>query len=364
MMWSPFGAEIKFEEVSRSYGGLIALAPTTLHIKPGEFFALLGPSGSGKTTLLSIAAGFIAPSEGRVLVNGMDVTGVPPERRNIGMVFQNYSLFPFLSVSRNVAFPLEMRGFAKKEIEERVDRILNMVRLSDLRDRFPSQLSGGQQQRVALARAAVYDPPLLLMDEPLGALDKNLRDEMQEEIKQFHAKVKATVIYVTHDQQESAHLADRTAILNNGGVVQCGSQQELYEAPINSFVARFLGEANILKVKSVQPEGDKLVRVHTIEGLVLTADKSVNLTGELVVCIRPEEIEISSVPLAKQNVLNGRIVEVMLASEAIRYKVQIGNQYNFVIRSSAKRGNQRFSSNEEVFVGWDASEVRVIPSKS
>ena len=213
----------------------MALQPTSMTVAPGEFFALLGPSGSGKSTLLGTIAGFVAPSGGRVLVDGTDITGMSPHRRNIGMVFQNYALFPYLTVAQNIAFPLKMRRLPKSEITPRVDRALEMVRLGGFGPRMPAQLSGGQQQRVALARAAVYDPPLLLMDEPLGALDKNLREEMQEELRQFHHTVGATILYVTHDQQEAASMADRIAIMNHGKAEQIGSPHEVYDATEQQF---------------------------------------------------------------------------------------------------------------------------------
>ena len=242
------GAALEFAGLGKRYGAVAALLPTDLTIAPGEFFAVLGPSGSGKSTLLGTVAGFVAPSGGRVLIDGIDITAAPPHRRNIGMVFQNYALFPYLSVAQNIAFPLKMRRLKRAEIAARVTRALEMVRLAGFADRMPAQLSGGQQQRVALARAAVYDPPLLLMDEPLGALDKNLREEMQEELRQFHRGVGATILYVTHDQQEAASMADRMAIMNHGAIEQVGPPHELYERPRNSFVARFLGEANMFGI--------------------------------------------------------------------------------------------------------------------
>src|SRR5690242_2303591 len=203
------GAAVQFIALEKRYGTVTALLPTNLDVRSGEFFAIIGPSGSGKSTLLGVTAGFIPASGGHILVDGRDLVGEPPYTRNIGMVFQNYSLFPHMSVAENIAFPLKMRRLAAAEVAAKVARMLEIVRLAGFGDRRPQQLSGGQQQRVALARAAVYDPILLLMDEPLGALDKNLREEMQEEIKRFQAAIGTTVIYVTHDQQEAACMADR-----------------------------------------------------------------------------------------------------------------------------------------------------------
>jgi putative spermidine/putrescine transport system ATP-binding protein len=355
------GTELKFENVAKQYGPVAALQPTTLLVNSGEFFALLGPSGSGKTTLLGIAAGFIQPSQGRVLVNGEDITGVPPERRNIGMVFQNYSLFPFLTVFKNVAFPLEMRNQPKPEIAERVTRMLAMVRLAHLADRLPSELSGGQQQRVALARAAVYDPAVLLMDEPLGALDKTLREEMQDEIKQFHAKIRATVIYVTHDQQEAAFMADRTAILNHGRVEQCGPQSELYENPRNAFVAGFLGEANLLQVTAVSPMPSGRYRIATSEGLTLTAGAGPPEGSALVACIRPANVAILKDSHSRTDRFSATVVEAVHAAESIRYRVQINERCSIVVRALATRGADRFQPNDRVTIGWEPEDVMVMP---
>jgi putative spermidine/putrescine transport system ATP-binding protein len=355
------GTELRFEGVAKHYGPISALQPTTLLICPGEFFALLGPSGSGKTTLLGIAAGFIQPSEGRIFVNGHDITGEPPERRNIGMVFQNYSLFPFLTVFKNVAFPLEMRKRPKPEIAERVRRMLEMVRLAHLADRLPSELSGGQQQRVALARAAVYDPAVLLMDEPLGALDKALREEMQDEIKQFHAKIRATVIYVTHDQQEAAFMADRTAILNHGLVEQHGPQNELYESPRNAFVAGFLGEANLLTVVGITPLPNGRYRALTTEGLPLTTAKAPPGIGELVACIRPANVAILRESHSRTDRFAGMIAEAVHAAESIRYRVQINERCSIVVRALSTRGADRYRPGEQVTVGWDPEDVTIMP---
>src|SRR5437868_11389776 len=216
------GSGLVLDGVSKRYGGVAALQPISIEIKPGEFFSLIGPSGSGKSTLLGAIAGFIPPSAGRILIDGRDIVDIPPYRRNIGMVFQNYALFPHLSVFENVAFALRLRKLTNAEVTGKTQRMLDIIRLSGMGERRISELSGGQQQRVALARAAVYDPRILLMDEPLGALDKNLREEMQYEIKAFHNKIAATIIYVTHDQEEAAAMSDRIAIMKDGEIVQHG----------------------------------------------------------------------------------------------------------------------------------------------
>jgi putative spermidine/putrescine transport system ATP-binding protein len=351
------GARIEFAGVTGRYGDFIALHETNLVIEPGEFFALLGPSGSGKSTLLGAITGFAAPSAGRVLINGADVTGVPPYKRNIGMVFQNYALFPFMSVFDNVAFPLRTRKLPKAEILQRVERSLAMVRLSAMANRLPRQLSGGQQQRVALARASIYDPPVLLMDEPLGALDKNLREELQDEIRQFHRKVGATVVYVTHDQAEAAALADRVAILNAGRLEQIGTPQDLYERPCNGFVAGFLGEANRFTVCDSRQDGAG-VRLETVEGPVLAGSHAA--PGHSVVCVRPERIGIGATPGLAANRLSGTVVDAVFSTGSIRYRVEVGSQ-TLLVRATAGRGRGAFQVGEAVHLDWEREDTLVLP---
>ena len=237
----------RFIDVQKSYDGeSLVVKGFNLDIRQGEFVTLLGPSGSGKTTCLMMMAGFETPTHGEILLKDTPINGLPPHKRGIGMVFQNYALFPHMSVAENLAFPLEVRDLSKDEINQKVKRALDMVHLGDFGDRRPAQLSGGQQQRVALARALVFEPELVLMDEPLGALDKNLREEMQYEIKRIHADLGVTMIYVTHDQTEAMTMSDRIAVFNDGVVQQLASPETLYEAPENAFVAYFIGENNRL----------------------------------------------------------------------------------------------------------------------
>ena len=351
------GARIEFAGVTGRYGAFVALHETNLVIEPGEFFALLGPSGSGKSTLLGAITGFNAPSAGRVLINGADVTAVPPYKRNIGMVFQNYALFPFMTVFDNVAFPLRTRKLPRAEVQERVERALAMVRLSTMAHRLPRQLSGGQQQRVALARASIYDPPVLLMDEPLGALDKNLREELQDEIRQFHRKVGATVVYVTHDQAEAAALADRVAILNEGRLEQIGSPQHLYEHPCNGFVAGFLGEANRFTVRDAQSEPNG-VKLETTEGLVLAGCHAG--PGESAVCVRPERISIGAAPAGEANCLPGKVLDAVFSTGSIRYRVEVGQQV-LLVRAVAGRGLDAFRPGDAVHLGWQREDTLVLP---
>jgi putative spermidine/putrescine transport system ATP-binding protein len=351
------GAALAFDGVSKTFGAVVALRPISLSIAPGEFFALLGPSGSGKSTLLGTVAGFVAPSSGSVLVDGADITAMPPHRRNIGMVFQNYALFPYMTVAQNIAFPLKMRRLPRGEIAARVSRVLDMVRLGGFGERMPAQLSGGQQQRVALARAAVYDPPLLLMDEPLGALDKNLREEMQEELRQFHRKIRATILYVTHDQQEATALADRIAIMNHGVAEQVGGPHHIYDRPANSFVAQFLGEANMFRLLRVEEAGNARMRCEIEGGLGLLSGPAA--VGAML-CIRPENIFVGPRPPSRDNCFRGSVTDAVRLAGSTRYRISVTPDCSVVVRSVSDRRTAPLAIDDQVYVGWDAEDMLVL----
>ncbi len=353
------GANVAFRGIAKRYGDLQALAPTTLDIESGEFFSLIGPSGSGKTTLLGVTAGFIPPSGGGIQIDGEDIIGISPFRRNIGMVFQNYSLFPHMTVAENIGFPLRMRREGRAAIGERVNRMLGMVRLEGLGDRRPAELSGGQQQRVALARAAIYDPLLLLMDEPLSALDKNLREEMQDEIKQFQEALGATVIYVTHDQSEAAAMSHRIAIMNAGQIEQVGTPRDLYERPVNRFVAGFLGEANIFKVASVEAAASGSV-VTTADGLRLAAEAILPAGQALCACVRPETIALSRGEATGDNIVPGGIEDVTYTAGSIRYRVHTGPGTVLTVREPSERGHALPPIGSEVTLSWRAGDTLLI----
>jgi putative spermidine/putrescine transport system ATP-binding protein len=355
------GAKVELHGITKTYGDAQVLAPLNLVVEQGEFFALLGPSGSGKSTLLGTIAGFNPPTSGRVFVNGTDITGVPPHRRNLGMVFQNYSLFPFLSVYNNIAFPLEMRGVPKKEIGEHVARVLDMVQLSHMAHRMPSQLSGGQQQRVALARAAVYDPPLLLMDEPLGALDKNLREDLQEEIRQFHKQVGATIIYVTHDQYEAAAMADRIAILKDGRIEQLGAPHDMYNNPRNAFVAGFLGEANLFEVTAITKRDEHSVTVETKQGISLVATPPAETKPEIA-NIRPESIRLSQTgePTAS-NVFKATVVDLVQSGGSLRYRLRLNENCVVTARNPNQRSLDIPMVGDQLICAWDSEDIVLIP---
>ena len=290
---SPRGGAIAMSGLRKSYGRFVAVDDVSLAVKAGEFVTLLGSSGSGKTTTLMMIAGFIDPEAGSISIDGRDILALPPERRNLGVVFQSYALFPHLDAFENIAFPLRLRREPPAQIERKVNDVLALVDLADFGNRRIGQLSGGQQQRVALARAIVFSPPVLLMDEPLGALDRKLRDQLQGEIKRVQRDLGVTVVYVTHDQEEALALSDRIAIMSEGKIVQLGGPDEVYERPVSPFVATFLGESNMLDGRVVGGDG-KQVQVALDQGGAVwtgTAREPLSEPGVLVM-VRPEAISV------------------------------------------------------------------------
>ncbi|MCC7049915.1 MAG: ABC transporter ATP-binding protein [Alphaproteobacteria bacterium] len=366
MSASARGAPLATRGLYKRYGDVPALDPTDLDVAGGEFFALIGPSGSGKSTLLGSVAGFVPPTGGQILVGETDIVAVPPYRRNIGMVFQHYALFPHMTVFENIAFPLRMRNVAEAEIRGRVERMLAVVRLEGMGNRRTAQLSGGQQQRVALARAAVYDPPLLLMDEPLGALDKNLRDEMQDEIKLFHRQIGATVLYVTHDQDEAARLSDRIAILNHGRIVQIGSPRELYETPRNAFVASFLGEANLFAIHAAV--GDNERTMLDVDGgirLATARNRSDAVNGAaMMACVRPERIAVNGEAAeSADNRVEGVVDDTVFAAGTLRYRVRVKDSILLTVRHHPGQGVRPALPGERVVLSWRADDTLLIPKE-
>jgi putative spermidine/putrescine transport system ATP-binding protein len=364
---SSSGGRLVITGLGKSYGEVLALAPSSLQIEAGEFFSIIGPSGSGKTTLLGLIAGFLAPSSGRIEIDGVDVVHVPPYRRQIGMVFQGYALFPHMNVFENVAFPLRLRRFPQAEIRQRVGRMLEMVRLADAGPRAVSQLSGGQQQRIALARAAIYDPRILLMDEPLGALDKNLREEMQYEIKQFHQRIGATIVYVTHDQGEATALSDRIAVMNKGRIVQVGPPRGLYDGPQTAFVASFLGEANLFALDWVRPvHADDLVEVGTRSGATLRAvcESASRADRDWLACVRSEAIRLApdggNAPPSDNHVV-GTVVDTVYGAGSTRYWVELDPATRIMVREPARRQSASVERGRQVSLTWAAKDMILIP---
>lgn len=309
------GQSLSLRGITKNYGQICAVHGTDLEISAGEFVSIVGPSGSGKTTLLTMIAGFERPSTGSVVIGDVDITGLAPNRRNIGMVFQKYALFPHMTVRKNLEFPLRMRSkVARSDMGDRVDAMLDMVQLAHMGHRMPHQLSGGQQQRVAVGRALVFDPPILLMDEPLGALDKKLREAMQLEIKQLQRRLGATIIYVTHDQEEALTLSDRVAVMHNGRLEQIGRPFELYANPHTAFIADFVGTINFIPGVIMGDERDhSLVRLDN--GAVVKAAKCAKApVGSAVsLAARPEHLAIPAAPGSDQNSLPGTLEAVVFS---------------------------------------------------
>ncbi|MEJ5231303.1 MAG: ABC transporter ATP-binding protein [Geminicoccaceae bacterium] len=308
---------IRFEAVTKLYGAVAALDCVSLEVAPGEFLTLLGPSGSGKTTLLMVLAGFTRPTSGRIVVGGEDVTRTPPHRRDFGVVFQSYALFPHMTVAQNVAYPLRMRGRPRAEMARRVAEALALVRLEGFGDRRPDQLSGGQKQRVALARAIVFEPRVLLMDEPLSALDKKLREAMQIEIRRLHERLGITTIYVTHDQREALTLSDRVAVIDGGRIRQLDPPRLLYEEPRSRFVAEFVGESTILPVERRN-------------GALFCAGRPLRTTrplppGEpLHLVLRPERVRLATSPPAEPvNTLAGTLEDLVFQGESLLAEIRL-----------------------------------------
>jgi putative spermidine/putrescine transport system ATP-binding protein len=356
-------AILELRDVRRTYGNVNAVDGVSITLASGEFLSFLGPSGSGKTTTLSMIAGLAEPSSGEILLRGKPLNPLPPYRRNIGVVFQNYALFPHMSTEKNVAFPLEMRAVPRAEIEQRVARVLALVGLATHGSRLPSQLSGGQQQRVALARAIVFEPPLLLMDEPLGALDKKLREQMQLEIKQLHRNLGISIIYVTHDQEEALTMSNRIAVFNNGRIEQLGTPADLYEHPKTRFVANFIGETNLLP-GTVAEVSDGWCQVDC-GGLSLRARSSAGVSKgqKVAVAVRPERTLLCArgeVLPAAENRVTGTISESVYLGRSRKYVVAAAGTAVTVVQQIGSASEPLFSLGDPVEVHWliqDATAV-------
>jgi putative spermidine/putrescine transport system ATP-binding protein len=354
---------VAFDKVQKSYDGeTLVVKDLNLDIPKGFFLTMLGPSGSGKTTCLMMLAGFETPTHGEIRLGGRPINNIPPHKRGIGMVFQNYALFPHMTVGENLAFPLQVRKMGRAETEERVTRALDMVQMGAFANRRPAQLSGGQQQRIALARALVFEPELVLMDEPLGALDKQLREHMQFEIKHLHDRLGVTVVYVTHDQGEALTMSDQVAVFNDGKIQQLDTPEELYERPQNAFVAQFIGENNTLKgtVESIEG-GICTVRLPT--GEILDAvPVNVSRPGEAtMVSIRPERVEYRPERLPEgAHTLEAEVLEFIYMGDIFRTRLRVAGNEDFVMKCRNAVGQRKLAPGERVRVGWLAEDCRAL----
>jgi spermidine/putrescine ABC transporter ATP-binding subunit len=356
---APKGA-IALRGVSKQYGEERVVDELSLAISSGEFFTFLGPSGSGKTTTLMMIAGFAAVDEGVIDVDGADLSAVPPQRRGFGMVFQNYAIFPHLNVFENVAFPLRARRHPEQMIRDRVAWALDLVQLGAFAERYARQLSGGQQQRVAIARAIVFEPRIVLMDEPLGALDKNLRYDMQVEIKEIQRRLGMTVVYVTHDQEEAMNLSDRIAIMNRGRIEQVGTPSEVYQRPDNAFVGRFLGEANLLEGQIERLEG----RVATlrVDGLALRATmrQPVETGSRASLFVRPERVIVrSSNDLGGGTQLDGRVRRISFLGNIVRYQVEVAPTTHIMV-DVQNSGPASLAVGSPIGLAWSVEDSLVL----
>jgi spermidine/putrescine transport system ATP-binding protein len=345
---------VTIENARKSYGGVVALDGVSLDVEPGEFLTLLGPSGCGKTTLLRLVAGFEQPDSGRVLISGRDVTALPPYERPVNTVFQQYALFPHRTVAGNVAFGLEARGLPRREIDARVARALEMVRLAQLGSRRIDQLSGGQKQRVALARAVVLEPEVLLLDEPMAALDVKLRQQMQLEVKNLQERLRTTFVFVTHDQEEALVMSDRIAVMSQGRIEQTGAVDAIYRRPRTRFVADFLGVRNILEVAVVGADGGR-VRLRTRDGESFLAvdDGGYGEAATAIVGIRTERLRLQPSE-AEQNRLGGSIEDEVYLGDRVEYEVRIGPDRLRVAEAGDARARAR---GEAVIVGFAPDAV-------
>ncbi|MDH3761780.1 MAG: ABC transporter ATP-binding protein [Gammaproteobacteria bacterium] len=354
---------VRFVDIQKSYDGeTLVVKNLNLDVAKGEFLTMLGPSGSGKTTCLMMLAGFEPATHGEIYLKENPINRVPPHKRGIGMVFQNYALFPHMTVAENLAFPLEVRHMDKSEREQRVNRALDMVQLGAFGDRRPAQLSGGQQQRVAVARSLVFDPDLVLMDEPLGALDKNLREQMQYEIKHIHENLGLTVVYVTHDQSEALTMSNRIAVFDDGIIQQCAPPEVLYEKPENAFCANFIGENNRLLGTVVADEGDNVqVEIDDDAGTVVAKKVNVGGVGERsTLSLRPERVTVNPEPGNLPNIFSGVAEELIYLGDHIRTRFTVCGHDDFIVKIPNSAVHAHLKEGDTVNIGWNAEDCRAL----
>jgi spermidine/putrescine ABC transporter ATP-binding subunit len=356
------GAELRIDGLVKLYRDVRAVDDVSLTVSSGEFLTMLGPSGSGKTTTLMMVAGFVAPDAGDVFLDGVRVTETPTHRRGIGMVFQHYALFPHMSVFDNIAYPLRMRKIPHADITARVESVLTMVQLPDVGRRYPRQLSGGQQQRIAVARALVYEPRLLLMDEPLGALDRKLREQMQVELRSLQQTLRITTLYVTHDQEEAMSMSDRIVVMRDGKIEQTGTPGELYEHPKTLFVAGFIGESNVIEGVIVHKED--AAAIESAEGASIPVSFTTPADRRRYhLVVRPERVLFCSRNRLDVS-LPGRVASVTYLGERIRYRVQISDHLTLSAIHPNTGAGERPGVGDVVEVGWNHADASIIPAES
>jgi len=358
-------AVLKLQGVGKNYGEVVAVRDIDLELRDGEFVSFLGPSGSGKTTTLMMVAGLQLPTNGRIWLHGREIGGLPPYRRNIGMVFQHYALFPHMNVEKNVMFPLDMRGVSTTAARKQAAAALERVGLGQHGQRLPAQLSGGQQQRVALARALVYNPPLLLLDEPLGALDKQLRQQMQIEISRLHRDTGTAMLYVTHDQEEALVMSDRIVVFSQGRIEQIGSPVELYERPATRFVAGFLGESSFIS-GTVTAQANGSATLKTPFGILRGRAVPGLATGRSgVLSVRPERLQITATPEQEQNRMTGRITDFIYQGQHCKLIAALPDGTEMLAFAAARHAaTGEFAPGAQVTLAWAADECSILPDET
>ena len=357
----PSGHALSIRNLSKYYGSLAAVDAVDLEVESGSFLTLLGPSGSGKTTILMSIAGFVEPTDGRILLDQNDITDLPPDKRNFGMVFQGYALFPHMTVADNIWFPLKVRGISKSAAGDRIRGALELVQMAHLADRLPTQLSGGQQQRVALARALVFEPDLLLLDEPLSALDKKLRADLQWELKSLHQRLGTTFIYVTHDQEEALSMSDEIVILRDGRIEQQGMPGALYERPASRFVADFLGKSNFLEGRIADQRVDGFS--YSVGGQTLIQDGAPGdaaTNGTALIALRPEKITLSADKPAMTNAVTGRITAFNYYGAAYHFQVATEGLGDLIATAPAWTCTVEPSIGNTIWLGWEPNASVVV----
>ena len=355
-------AYVEFNSISKQFGSSVAVADLDLEIEQGEFFSLLGPSGCGKSTTLRMLAGFVKPTTGSISVHGRDVTPLPPEARDIGIVFQNYAIFPHMTVFDNIAFGLVERKLDRSQIKQKVDAALAEVGMTGYEDRYERELSGGQKQRVALARVLVIEPEILLLDEPLSALDKKMREEMKFWIKNIQKTVGITTIYVTHDQSEALTMSDRIAVMDQGRVLQIGTPVEIYEQPASRFIAEFIGESNLLAGRVAELDGARCsvtVGKSTVPGRV-SANTTVAQGQDVALLVRPEMIRLRPLEAGEEPKLTGTVSETIYQGSVVRYRIETAGQ-EMMVEVANRPDLARLSTGETAAAYWDADIGVVIP---
>ena len=353
---------VEIQNITKHFGSTVAVNNLDLKIIKGEFISLLGPSGCGKTTLLRMISGLLEPEKGKIIISGKDMTFIDANKRPVNMVFQSYGLFPHMNVYENIAFGPRIKKWSESYIKEKVEEMLDLVSLSGFENRFPSQLSGGQKQRIALARALINNPEVLLLDEPLGALDLQIRKQMQLELRRIHNELKNTFIYVTHDQEEALVMSDRIVLMKDGKICQIGTPDEIYNNPKNSFTASFVGESNLIAASFIKYLDKIALLKFNNSNILVSCQEIFKNEKELRILIRPENIEIfdKNNYMSLDNKINATVLSTIFLGSDIKYEVKVSEDFMITVRKSFKKNQRVYSPGEKVIIGWDKEDSIII----